>query len=229
MCLISRVMDYYGIKTTDKNLVHTTCLPVCLSAQWPSVPSKIDCKETNGYTAANIKPDLGATTPSTPSMTGWGAGAPVRPAVCTPDMTRYTPSTADQVARDRAWMNTCSSLASQAAPAHVGHLPVPPGDQGQPHLSVKQFTWSRQHCHCSLHHPQVTFHLVHLPPSDWDFKIENAGRRLTSSHLQIPRINLDLDRTKGRDCKLKRFVEEAVHLVDYDLPAAIKPSSPGPS
>ena len=31
-----------------------------------------------------------------------------------------------------------SSLASQAAPAHVGHLPVPPGDQEQPHLSVKQ-------------------------------------------------------------------------------------------
>ena len=119
MCLISRVMDYYGIKTTDKNLVHTTCLPVCLSAQWPSVPSKIDCKETNGYTAANIKPDLGATTPSTPSMTGWGAGAPVRPAVCTPDMTRYTPSTADQVARDRAWMNTCSSLASQAAQVRI--------------------------------------------------------------------------------------------------------------
>jgi len=78
--------------------------------------SKIDCKETNGYTA-NIKPDLGATTPSTPSMAGWGAGGPVRPAVCTPDMTRYTPSTADQVARDRAWMNTCSSLASQAAQA----------------------------------------------------------------------------------------------------------------
>ena len=122
-----------------------------------------------------------------------------------------------------------SSLASQAAPAHVGHLPVPPGDQGQPHLSVKQFTWSRQHCHCSLHHPQLVFHLVHLPPSDWDFKNENAGRRLPSLHLQIPRINLDLDRTKGRDCKLKRFVEEAVHLVDYDLPAAIKPSSPDPS
>ena len=82
----------------------------------PFLPSsKIDCKETNGYTTANIKPDLGATTPSTPSMTGWGAGGPVRPAVCTPDMTRYTPSTADQVARDRAWMNTCSSLASQAA------------------------------------------------------------------------------------------------------------------
>ena len=107
-------MDYYGIKTTDKNLVNTTCLPLLLECSMTLFPSKIDCKETNGYTA-NIKPDLGATTPSTPSMAGWGAGAPVRPAVCTPDMTRYTPSTADQVARDRAWMNTCSSLASQAA------------------------------------------------------------------------------------------------------------------
>jgi hypothetical protein len=76
--------------------------------------SKIDCKETNGY--ANIKPDLGAATPG--SVPGWGTGAPVRPAVCTPDMTRYTPSTADQVARDRAWMNTCSSL-SAAAQAQV--------------------------------------------------------------------------------------------------------------
>jgi len=66
--------------------------------------SKLDCKEQNGY--ASIKPDLG-----TP---GWGAGAPVRPSVCTPDMTRYTPSSADQVARDRAWMNTCSSLTAAA-------------------------------------------------------------------------------------------------------------------
>ena len=71
---------------------------------WSNFFSKLDCKEQNGY--ASIKPDLG-----TP---GWGAGAPVRPSVCTPDMTRYTPSSADQVARDRAWMNTCSSLTAAA-------------------------------------------------------------------------------------------------------------------
>ena len=70
--------------------------------------SKLDCKEQNGYT--NIKPDIGATG----SVGGWGASAPVRPSVCTPDMTRYTPSSVDQVARDRAWMNTCSSLSAAA-------------------------------------------------------------------------------------------------------------------
>jgi len=76
--------------------------------------SKIDCKEQNGY--ASVKPDLGAGVPG--GVAGWaGAGAPIRPSVCTPEMTRYTQSTADAVARDRAWMNTCSSLtaASQAA------------------------------------------------------------------------------------------------------------------
>merc|ERR1719410_3016778 len=72
--------------------------------------SKLDCKEQNGYT--NIKPDIGAVG----SVGGWGGpgSAPVRPSVCTPDMTRYTPSSVDQVARDRAWMNTCSSLSAAA-------------------------------------------------------------------------------------------------------------------
>ena len=69
------------------------------------VCSKIDCKEQNG--GYSIKPDLGATTPGSG---GWGA--PVRPSACTPDMaSRYTP---DQAARDRAWMNTCSSLTAAA-------------------------------------------------------------------------------------------------------------------
>jgi hypothetical protein len=77
--------------------------------------SKIDCKEQNGY---SIKPDLGAATP------GWGA--PVRPSACTPDMSRYTPSS-DQAARDRAWMNTCSSLTAAAQAGYVG----PPGGAGQ--------------------------------------------------------------------------------------------------
>jgi len=83
--------------------------------------SKIECKEPNGYPA--IKPDLGAPAPS--SMAGWGGGAPVRPAVCTPDMTRYTPSTADQVARDRAWMNTCSSLSAAAQASQPPSLQQP--------------------------------------------------------------------------------------------------------
>jgi len=64
----------------------------------------------NGY--ANIKPDIGA-----PAMSaGWGSSAPVR-ASSTPEMTRYTPSSVDQVARDRAWMNTCSSLSAAAQQA----------------------------------------------------------------------------------------------------------------
>ena len=94
--------------------------------------SKIDCKEQNGY--ANIKPDIGAAPVSAMAAAGWGgspgAGAGAgsvpgvggvaapRVGVSTPPaeaMTRYTPSTmADQVARDRAWMNTCSSLSAAA-------------------------------------------------------------------------------------------------------------------
>ena len=76
--------------------------------------SKLDCKEQNGYT--NIKPDIGAVG----SVGGWGGpgSAPVRPSVCTPDMTRYTPSSVDLVARDRAWMNTCSSLSAAAQARH---------------------------------------------------------------------------------------------------------------
>ena len=58
--------------------------------------SKLDCKEQNGY-GATIKPDIGAGAGPGAGSAGWGGAAPVRPAVCTPDMTRYTPSTADQV------------------------------------------------------------------------------------------------------------------------------------
>ena len=71
--------------------------------------SKIDCKEQNGY--ANIKPDIGA---AGSMSAGWGASAPGVRSVSTPEMTRYTPSSVDQVARDRAWMNTCSSLSAAA-------------------------------------------------------------------------------------------------------------------
>ena len=89
--------------------------------------SKIDCKDQNGY-GASIKPDIGAGPVSAMSAAGWGgspgsvggaAGAgPVsggRVGVTTPDtMARYTPSSVDQAARDRAWMNTCSSLSAAA-------------------------------------------------------------------------------------------------------------------
>ncbi len=61
----------------------------------PIFCSKIDCKEQNGY---SIKPDLGAT-PGGGVTGGWGA--PVRPSACTPDMSRYTP-TSDQAARHGA-------------------------------------------------------------------------------------------------------------------------------
>ena len=47
---------------------------------------KIDCKEQNGY---SIKPDLSAATAGGGAVGGWGTGAPVRPSVCTPDMTRH--------------------------------------------------------------------------------------------------------------------------------------------
>ena len=45
-----------------------------------------------------------------------GGTTPVRPSVCTPEMTRYTPTTVDAVAsaRDR-WMNTCTGLSSASA------------------------------------------------------------------------------------------------------------------
>jgi len=92
--------------------------------------SKLDCKEQNGY--ASIKPDLG-----TP---GWGAGAPVRPSVCTPDMTRYTPSSADQVARDRAWMNTCSSLTAAAqASQPPSQLQQPSHQTFYPWMAIADF------------------------------------------------------------------------------------------
>jgi len=71
--------------------------------------SKIDCKEQNGY--ANIKPDIGA---AGSMSAGWGASAPGVRSTTTPEMTRYTPSSVDQAARDRAWMNTCSSLSAAA-------------------------------------------------------------------------------------------------------------------
>ena len=45
-----------------------------------------------------------------------GGTTPVRPSVCTPEMTRYTPTTVDAVAsaRDR-WMNTCTGLSGASA------------------------------------------------------------------------------------------------------------------
>ena len=85
--------------------------------------SKLDCKEQNGYTTTNIKPDIGAVGSG---VGGWGGpgSAPVRPSVCTPDMTRYTPSSVDQVARDRAWMNTCSSLSAAAQELSQHHTEI---------------------------------------------------------------------------------------------------------
>ena len=53
-----------------------------------------------------------------------GGTTPVRPAVCTPEMTRYTPTTADAVAsaRDR-WMNTCTGLSSASALSSAASQP----------------------------------------------------------------------------------------------------------
>lgn len=107
-----------------------------------SAYSKIDCKEQNGY-ATSIKPDIGATPVGPVSSgglgSGWGAGgAPVRPSVCTPDMTRgvYTPGAVqDQVARDRAWMNTCSSLSAAAQASQ------PPSQLQQPSPHQTFYPW----------------------------------------------------------------------------------------
>ncbi|XP_023341232.1 homeotic protein ultrabithorax isoform X2 [Eurytemora carolleeae] len=90
----------------------------------PSPYSKIDCKEQNGY---SIKTDIGAGVGG-----GWGSSAPVRPSVCTPDMARYTP---DQAARDRAWMNTCSSLSAAA------QVSQPPSQLQQPSPHQTFYPW----------------------------------------------------------------------------------------
>jgi Antp family protein len=85
----------------------------------PSIPdpTSVDCKDqTNGY--SSLSKELNAWGSGAP---GGGASsngsAPVRPSVCTPDMSRYTPSAVDAAAasaRDR-WMNSCSlTSASQA-------------------------------------------------------------------------------------------------------------------
>ena len=95
-----------------------------VAAAAAAAAASVDCKDqSNGY--SSLSKELNAWGSTTPTSAGVGsahgssaanaANGAVRPSVCTPDMTRYTPSTADQVARDRAWMNTCSSLASQAA------------------------------------------------------------------------------------------------------------------
>lgn len=74
-------------------------------------PTDCNSKDQNGY--GSLSKELNAA-----AAAGWnGSSTPVRPSVCTPDMTRYTPTAVDVAARDR-WMNTCSlSSASQAAAA----------------------------------------------------------------------------------------------------------------
>ena len=114
--------------------------------------SKLDCKEQNGYT--NIKPDIGAGAPGVP---GWGGSAPVRPSVCTPDMTRYTPSSVDQVARDRAWMNTCSSLsaAAQALTTSTPQLLI------QYNINLPIFNT------CTISTSQFSIHVHYQPLNFW--------------------------------------------------------------
>ena len=95
----------------------------------------VDCKtdQSNGY--SSLSKELSAWGNTTPTSGGVGGGhvsasaaaagvaaaaaaanGGVRPSVCTPDMTRYTPSAVDAVsARDR-WMNSCSLTGSQAQP-----------------------------------------------------------------------------------------------------------------
>lgn len=89
--------------------------------------SAVDCKDqSNGY--GSLSKELSAWGSTTPTSAGHGSSAAaaaaaaaaanggVRPTVCTPDMTRYTPSAVDAVsARDR-WMNSCSLTGSQAQP-----------------------------------------------------------------------------------------------------------------
>jgi len=110
-----------------------------------------DCKDQNGYSSLSKElntggwpstggatgggPVAGATGTNGPAPTGNGTAAPtgtngvggttpVRPSVCTPEMSRYTPTTVDAMAsaRDR-WMNTCSGLSSASAVAAAASQP----------------------------------------------------------------------------------------------------------
>ena len=84
----------------------------------------VDCKDqANGYSSLSKEMSAWGSS-ATPTSAGVGqavaaaaaANGGVRPTVCTPDMTRYTPSAVDAVsARDR-WMNSCSLTGSQAQP-----------------------------------------------------------------------------------------------------------------
>ena len=103
-------------------------------------PGATDCKDQNGYSSLSKELNsvsgwnsgggtggAGGTGNGTANATGNGVGGttPVRPSVCTPEMTRYTPTAAvDAVAsaRDR-WMNTCSGLSSASAVAAAASQP----------------------------------------------------------------------------------------------------------
>lgn len=77
----------------------------------------VDCKDqSNGYSSLSKELQAWGSTPPTSGGAAAAANGGVRPSVCTPDMTRYTPSAVDAVsARDR-WMNSCSLTGSQAQP-----------------------------------------------------------------------------------------------------------------
>lgn len=106
----------------------------------PSSAAAVDCKDqTNGYSSLSKELNAwGSTTQTSGGVAGHGTSAAaasaagalaaaaaanggVRPSVCTPDMTRYTPSTVDAMsARDR-WMSSCSLTGSQAQPQQSAH------------------------------------------------------------------------------------------------------------
>ena len=93
--------------------------------------ASVDCKDqSNGYSSLSKELNAwgAASGVSTGAASGGAAGGGhaasntsnggVRPTVCTPEMTRYTPTAVDAAAaqaRDR-WMNSCSLTGSQAQP-----------------------------------------------------------------------------------------------------------------
>ena len=92
----------------------------------PASAASVDCKDqSNGYSSLSKELNSWGSTPGGVASAG-GAGhassntsnGGVRPTVCTPEMTRYTPTAVDAAAaqaRDR-WMNSCSLTGSQAQP-----------------------------------------------------------------------------------------------------------------
>ena len=113
-------------------------------------------------------------------LNSWGGGAagagqtPVRPSVCTPDMSasRYTPTAVDVAARDR-WMNTCSLSSAAAASQAAAAQP-----QLQQSANHHFYPWMAIAGTSSDNSPKQKMHF-------WNHVRERRGRRQLKLHLKI--------------------------------------------